>query len=87
VMSATKETQQTACKSQSKEMTEQILLAQLLKERSEINGSQFEEGTYEQGVFDALQWAAGMTSEPPYNADEFFDIRFICTIPDGPDGV
>ncbi|WP_368166041.1 hypothetical protein [Aeromonas sp. R9-1] len=47
------------------EFLQQLLLAMDLAERSEHQGSDYEESTFEQGVASALQWVAGMVSCPP----------------------
>ena len=53
------------------EVIKQLALAQLLADRSEDQGTEFEEGTYEQGVRDALGWMCGLLDNPPYNPDEW----------------
>lgn len=53
------------------EVIKQLALAQLLAERSEDQGTEFEEGSYEQGVLDALGWMCGLLDNPPYNPDEW----------------
>ena len=52
------------------EFLQQLMLATLLAERSDENGTDYEEGTYEQGVRDALQWVAGVMAVPPHNPQE-----------------
>ena len=52
------------------EVITQLALAQLLADRSEDQGTEFEDGTYEQGVRDALGWMCGLLDNPPYNPDE-----------------
>ncbi len=53
------------------EVIKQLALAQLLADRSEDQGTEFEEGSYEQGVRDALGWMCGLLDNPPYNPDEW----------------
>lgn len=53
------------------EVIKQLALAQLLADRSEDQGTEFEDGTYEQGVRDALGWMCGLLDNPPYNPDEW----------------
>lgn len=53
------------------EFLQQLVLSTLLAERSEEVGTDYEEGTYEQGVRDALQWMAGIISVPPHKAGEY----------------
>lgn len=53
------------------EFLQQLMLATLLADRSEEDGTEYEDGTYEQGVRDALQWVAGLLAVPPHNPQEF----------------
>lgn len=53
------------------EVIKQLALAQLLADQSEDQGTEFEDGTYEQGVRDALGWMCGLLDNPPYNPDEW----------------
>lgn len=53
------------------EAIKQLALAQLLADQSEDQGTEFEDGTYEQGVRDALGWMCGLLDNPPYNPDEW----------------
>lgn len=53
------------------EFLQQLALSTLLAERSEELGTHYEEGTYEQGVRDALQWVAGILTAPPHAAGEY----------------
>ncbi|HDO1327606.1 TPA: hypothetical protein P2Q98_000218 [Aeromonas veronii] len=46
------------------EIAKQFLLAGLLSFKSDTDGSDFEDGTYENGVRDALAWVCGFGSEP-----------------------
>lgn len=46
------------------EMAKQFLLSGLLSFKSDTDGSDFEDGTYENGVRDALVWGCGFGSEP-----------------------
>lgn len=46
------------------ELAKQFLLAGLLSFKSDTDGSDFEDGTYENGVRDALAWVCGFGSEP-----------------------
>lgn len=55
----------------SPEFLQQLALSTLLAERSEELGTDYEEGTYEQGARDALQWVAGILSIPPHAAGEY----------------
>jgi len=61
------------------EFLQQLMLAELLAEQSEDQGTQFEEGTYEQGVRDALQWVAGVMTAPPYNPQEHRELSMPLT--------
>lgn len=57
------------------EFKQQLLMSILLAERSETVGTDFEDGTYEQGVRDALQWVAGwISSAAPLNPEEYPEI-------------
>jgi len=56
------------------EFLQQLMLATLLAERSEQDGTDYEDGTYEQGVRDALQWVAGVMAVPPHNPQEYQDL-------------
>ncbi|MFM5536755.1 hypothetical protein ACET8U_00565 [Aeromonas veronii] len=49
----------------------QLALADLLAEQSQDQGTQFEDGSYEEGVRDALGWICGLIDSPPYNPDEY----------------
>lgn len=53
------------------EVIKQLALAQLLADQSEDQGTEFEDGSYEQGVRDALGWMCGLLDNPPYNPDEW----------------
>lgn len=53
------------------EFLQQLALSTLLAERSEELGTDYEEGTYEQGVRDALQWMAGIIPAAPHAASEY----------------
>lgn len=53
------------------EVIKQLALAQLLADQSEDQGTEFEDGTYEQGVRDALGWMCGLLDNPPYNPTEW----------------
>jgi hypothetical protein len=53
------------------DVIQQLALAHLLSEQSEEDGTQFEDGTYEQGVRDALGWICELCPTPPYNPDEY----------------
>ncbi|MDH0348195.1 hypothetical protein [Aeromonas dhakensis] len=55
----------------SPEFLQQLALSTLLAERSEELGTDYEEGTYEQGARDALQWVAGILTAPPHAASEY----------------
>lgn len=55
----------------SPEFLQQLALSTLLAERSEELGTDYEEGTYEQGVRDTLQWVAGILPAPPHAANEY----------------
>ncbi|ANT70287.1 hypothetical protein [Aeromonas hydrophila] len=55
----------------SPEFLQQLALSTLLAERSEELGTDYEEGTYEQGARDALQWVAGILTVPPHAASEY----------------
>lgn len=52
---------------------QQLVMSHLLAERSEVVGTDFEDGTYEQGVRDALKWVAGEMVTPPFNIEEHQD--------------
>lgn len=56
------------------EFLQQLALSTLLAERSEELGTDYEEGTYEQGVRDALQWVAGILPAAPHAAGEYPEI-------------
>lgn len=51
------------------EFFQQLILATLLAERSEQEGTDYEDGTYEDGVRDALHWVAGVISAPHKSTD------------------
>ncbi|QJT14969.1 hypothetical protein E5E97_20010 [Aeromonas sp. 2692-1] len=53
------------------EVIKQLALAQLLADQSEDQGTEFEDGSYEQGVRDAMGWMCGLLDNPPYNPDEW----------------
>lgn len=55
----------------SPEFLQQLALSTLLAERSEELGTDYEEGTYEQGVRDTLQWMAGILHAAPHAAGEY----------------
>lgn len=56
------------------EFLQQLMLATLLADRCDENGTDYEESTYEHGVRDALQWVAGLMDAAPHNADEYKDL-------------
>lgn len=56
------------------EFLQQLMLATLLADRCDENGTDYEESTYEHGVRDALQWVAGVMGVPPHNPQEYQDL-------------
>lgn len=53
------------------QLLQQVMLAVALADRAEEVGSDYEDGTYEQGVCDALRWVAGITTAPPLSIEEY----------------
>ncbi|MGL5007349.1 MAG: hypothetical protein ACRC53_08305 [Plesiomonas sp.] len=56
------------------EFFQQLMLATLLADRCDENGTDYEESHYEHGVRDALQWVAGLVNATPHNPDEYKDL-------------